>query len=348
VAQSNRLTDTLLGSGSVKALSEISGASEDQVQQALSSALPTLIESMKKNSASLAGEMALSAALANHAGRNSGDAASFLKGANADDGSKIIGHILGGERSSIESAISKKAGIYPEQVAKILSSAAPLVMNIIGSIQKQKKEEGSFGGLIEVLSSVSTGAGAKEGGLGDLFKGGFGSLFSSSKKSAEPDSAKPLATKPTAPPKPTPLKPAAPAKPAAAKPATASEKPIAEKVAAKKPVAKKPVAKQAVAKKTAAKKPAAKKPVAKQAVAKKAADKKPAAKKPVAKKGAVKKVAVKKPAAKKPVAKKAVAKKVAAKKPAAKKPVAKKTAVKKAVIKKAVAKKATAKKPAKK
>jgi hypothetical protein len=342
VAQSNKLLDTLLASGSVRTLSEISNANEEQVRQTISFALPTLVESMKKNSASLAGEMALSAALSSHADKDSSDVASFIRSANAEDGDKIIGHILGSDRSAVESRLSGKAGISVERVRKILTALAPLVMSIIGSMQKKKKEEGSFGGLIEVLSSVMTGT--KESSLGDLFRGGFGSLFSSPKKAAAPVAAAPVAAHAA--------KPAAETKPAGKK--AAESKPAAGKAPIKKIVATKPAPKKAPAKKAAAKKPAAKKapakkapakkPVAKKAPAKKASAKKPVAKKAVAKKPAAKKAPAKKTTAKKPVAKKAIAKNPAAKKAPAKKAAAKKPAIKKTPAQKAPGKKAAQKK----
>jgi hypothetical protein len=337
VAQSNKLLDTLLASGSVRTLSEISNANEEQVRQTISFALPTLVESMKKNSASLAGEMALSAALSSHADKDSGDVASFLRSANAEDGDKIIGHILGGDRSSVESGLSKKAGLSVDRIKKILAVLAPLIMNVIGSMQKKKKEEGSFGGLIEVLSSVMTGT--KESSLGDLFRGGFGSLFGSPKKAAAPVAAAPVAVHAA--------KPLAAAKPVdkkAVERKRAAEKAPIIKAAAKKPAPKKAPAKKTEAKKAAAKKPAAKRAPAKKAVAKKslaknAPVKTKTAKKPAAKKAIAKKLAVKKANVKKPAVKKVLAKKAVAKKPAIKKAPAKKTAGKKAAVKKQAAKK---------
>lgn len=53
----------------------------------------------------------------------------FQGGVNSDvlqDGSGILGHILGGKQTAIENGISKKTGISSQQIAQILKIAAPI------------------------------------------------------------------------------------------------------------------------------------------------------------------------------------------------------------------------------
>ncbi len=182
MATSKSLVDTLLSDSSVNVLGEASGAKKEQVQQVLANALPTLIQNMKKNVSTKSGEEALSKALSDHARTDTNNIASFLKNVDLEDGGKILSHILGQDKGTLETSSAKKSGLTANQTSTILSAAAPLLLSLLGKKKKDDDEsEGGSGGLLGVLSSVLLGNKKddedSDGGLGGALATGLGSLL---------------------------------------------------------------------------------------------------------------------------------------------------------------------------
>lgn len=227
MADSKSILDTLLSGTSIGALSEMTGAKGDQVQTVLAQAVPTLVGGMKKNAATKKGEESLSKALSVHAKDNTGDIASFLKNADLIDGDKILSHVLGGKKSSVESGIAEKAGVSKDQTATILSAAAPLLLSLLGSKKEEDEKEDNSAGLGGLLGSLLGGSDSgndgfglddvavmlldnddtddadddSSGGLGGMLMGGLGSLLglggSDKKDKKKTSSKKPSAKKKT-------------------------------------------------------------------------------------------------------------------------------------------------------
>jgi hypothetical protein len=193
------LKDTLLGSTSIKTLSETSGANKSQVQQVLQDALPTLVQSMQKNASTKSGADSLSKALSDHAKDDTSNIGSFLKNVDLEDGAKILGHILGDKTSTVETGVAKKSGLTASQAGTILATAAPLLLNLLGQKKEEEDQnENESGGLFSVLASALLGGnddknGSSGGnnslgetladGLGDVLAVGLGSLLSGGGKS---------------------------------------------------------------------------------------------------------------------------------------------------------------------
>jgi hypothetical protein len=121
-----------------------------------------------------------------------------------DDGSGILGHILGGNQNQVQNSLSQKSGMDIGSIGTILKVAAPLIMGYLGKQTRQQNVTdssglgnmlggmlgGSDGGakqqsLIEsfldsdgdgsILDDVASMAlGGKSGGLGGLLGGLFG------------------------------------------------------------------------------------------------------------------------------------------------------------------------------
>lgn len=227
MAESKSILDTLLSGSSIGALSELTGAGNDQVRKVLAQAVPTLIGGMKSNASSKEGEESLASALSAHAKDDTSDVASFLKNADLQDGEKILSHILGGQKPTVESGIARKAGVSKNQTATILSAAAPLLLSLLGSKKEEDEKESNSGGLGGLLGSLLGGGGSgndgfglddvasmllgggnddkdeKEesgGGLGDMLMGGLGSLLGlggSDEKEKKPATKKPSTKKKT-------------------------------------------------------------------------------------------------------------------------------------------------------
>lgn len=159
-----KLAGTLLSSDAISGLSKKSGASKSEVKSVLTQVLPSLLsgaENQAKDS-STAGSFAK--ALASHAKDDTGNLLDFLGNVDLEDGSKIIGHLLGGSTSGTTKTVAKKTGVSSGKVSTILSAAAPLLMSLLGQQAEEDEDKDSgVGGLIgSLLSNVD---------LGDLLTG---------------------------------------------------------------------------------------------------------------------------------------------------------------------------------
>lgn len=124
---------------SLEALTEKAGVSADSIEKALFSAVPSLIGSMTKNASSTKGAQALMGALAQH--EDNSDVTSQIANADATDGNKIIGKIMGDDKDDFISSIAKKAGINFDQSNAILSNIAPSLLSSISAAAKPDTEE---------------------------------------------------------------------------------------------------------------------------------------------------------------------------------------------------------------
>lgn len=157
------LLNSDLGKTIVSGISQNSGQPQEKTNKLLTMAFPVLTRAMKRNASTTEGAEGLMGALSNkHDGSildNLGGL--FEGGVNNDviqDGSKILGHVLGGNQSKVESVLSQKSGIDAGSVAQILKVAAPILMGVLG---KQKRRQAvhntnDVGGLLGSLLKGSS------------------------------------------------------------------------------------------------------------------------------------------------------------------------------------------------
>lgn len=176
----------LTGNDAVGTVAKNLNLNSNDVSSVITNALPSLMGAMQKNASTESGAAALAKALGDHAG-NAGDLISGLKNVDMVDGSKILGHIFGGNLSNVLSGISQKTGVASNAVSNILSSIAPSLLALLG------KQNGNMGanGLVGMLGSL-LGGGSSNSGLGSILGaamkdkdgdgkpdilGGLGSIF---------------------------------------------------------------------------------------------------------------------------------------------------------------------------
>ncbi len=204
------LLNTDLGKTIISGVAGSTGQDTNKTSSVLTMALPVLMKAMQRNAATPQGAEGLMGALSGkHDGSildNLGDL--FGGGVNPDvtnDGSKILGHILGGRQRGVEQVIGQKAGIDAGSVGSILKVAAPILMGVLGKQSRQQnvrqssdlggllggmlggnstQQEQSFlekildadgdGSMIDDVAGMVLGGGQKKGGLGGLLGGLFG------------------------------------------------------------------------------------------------------------------------------------------------------------------------------
>jgi len=183
---------------------------ESKTNDVLTMALPVLMQAMKRNASSPQGADGLLSALnSKHDGSILDNLGGLFEGgvdSNVmEDGSKILGHILGGKQQNVENAIGAKAGMDANSVANILKVAAPILMGMLGKQTKEQnvsdssgldgllggllkgnspQQEQSFlesildadgdGSIIDDVAGMVLGGSKKGGGLGALLGGLFG------------------------------------------------------------------------------------------------------------------------------------------------------------------------------
>ena len=136
----NSLLSTLLSSDSVSGVSKATKADNNEVASVLNAALPLLLKGAKKQSEDKNTAESFATALLSHGKKDTSNLSSFLKNVDLDDGSKIIGHLLGKDDDSVKK-IAKTSGVSAKKTGDILSAAAPLLMSLLGQESASKKSD---------------------------------------------------------------------------------------------------------------------------------------------------------------------------------------------------------------
>ena len=186
----NLLMGSLANDSSLNALAGKTGLSTKNLSKLLTAALPMLIKFLTSNAGSAEGAQSLLGALGGH--KDTRAMADQIKDADADDGKKILGHILGSESETVFGKLAQETDLQPEQVSTALSNVAPAMMSGLsaattsaskvdlsdgvdlsdlmgmfgGSMPDAKEATGLLGGLL--------GGGSGSGGIGSLLGGLFG------------------------------------------------------------------------------------------------------------------------------------------------------------------------------
>ena len=139
----NSLLGTLLSSDSVSGVSKATKADNNEVASVLNAALPMLLKGAKKQSEDKDTAESFATALLSHGKKDTSNLSSFLKNVDLDDGSKIIGHLLGKDDDSVKK-IAKSSGVSTKKTGDILSAAAPLLMSLLGQESASKKSDNNM------------------------------------------------------------------------------------------------------------------------------------------------------------------------------------------------------------
>ena len=134
------LLGVLLSSDSVSGVSKATKADNNEVASVLNAALPMLLKGAKKQSEDKDTAESFATALLSHGKKDTSNLSSFLKNVDLDDGSKIIGHLLGKDDDSVKK-IAKSSGVSAKKTGDILSAAAPLLMSLLGQESASKKSD---------------------------------------------------------------------------------------------------------------------------------------------------------------------------------------------------------------
>lgn len=137
------------------------GQSEESTNNVMQMAMPVLMQAMRKNAASPEGAAGLMNALSSkHDGSILDNLGGLFAGGVDDDvvqdGSKILGHVLGSKQGNVENVLGAKTGLDASAVGDMLKVAAPILLGFLG---KQKREQNISGadGLESLMGGLLSG-----------------------------------------------------------------------------------------------------------------------------------------------------------------------------------------------
>lgn len=145
------LMGTLLGSDSVNGISQATGASQQEVTNVLSAALPSLLSGVSQQADNADTAAGFDIALADHAKADTSDVAGFMNGIDLDDGAKILGHLFGGNTQAQTQQVAQQAGVSAQQTGSIMSAAAPLLMSLLGQQTASDNSGAGTSALLKLL-----------------------------------------------------------------------------------------------------------------------------------------------------------------------------------------------------
>ena len=162
------LLNSDLGKQIVSSVSDKTGINPSQASEVVSSSLPALLGAMQGNLLSGNGAEGLINAVTGgkHDGSILDNLGGFLSGGDFNDGSKILGHLLGDKLGAVETGISERTGVSSSIISQILPMLAPIIMGYLG---KQSKSNGvsdgaGLGSILGGLLGGSSNDGSSLGG----------------------------------------------------------------------------------------------------------------------------------------------------------------------------------------
>ena len=131
------LLKSLMTDGAISALAKKTGVGSGALKKLLPLAIPLLLKALTNNASSQSGVQSLLGALTQHTSTKS--MPEQIAEADQVDGSKILGHILGGNTASELSGLASQTGLSADQVSSVLSGIAPALMSGLSAATTSRK-----------------------------------------------------------------------------------------------------------------------------------------------------------------------------------------------------------------
>ena len=149
------LLGSMMTQSSVNNLSGKTGTSQSAIMKLLPLAIPLLIKYLTKNASNQQGALSLLGALTQH--KNTDTMELQLADADADDGNKILNHILGGSYGKVMNQLAGQSGMSEDQVSSVLSNIAPALLSGVSAANTQQQSSGigSLGSLMSMFGGAA-------------------------------------------------------------------------------------------------------------------------------------------------------------------------------------------------
>ncbi len=175
------LCKALLGSGALSALSKKTGLSARKLKKLIPLAIPLLLKALTKNASSQSGLQSLLGALGQH--KNTRSVEAQISEADAVDGGKILGHILGSGSDAEIRRLAVQSGMKEQEVRSALSNITPTLLSglsaFTGGAEGKAKFDLSDGFGLDDVAAIFGGAATGKPSGGKKTGGLLASLFGS-------------------------------------------------------------------------------------------------------------------------------------------------------------------------
>lgn len=104
----------------------------EKVEKLTELALPTMLEALKRNAATVEGRESLASALNKHEKDSDDiDLLDFFKKADTTDGNKILGHMFGNQKEEVTNNLANQTGLDISSVIGLLTKYAPMILTML-------------------------------------------------------------------------------------------------------------------------------------------------------------------------------------------------------------------------
>ena len=148
--------------GVIEQVSKKVGISDKEAIDAVETVLPLLVMGMQSQAKGKDTQQGFVQALSDHSKQDTTDITKFFKNVDADDGAKIVQHLLGSKTEEAAAKAKKKSGLDTKTIIKIMAILAPLLMSKMGQTAKEESAKSSSGDMNGVVGSILENVDAKD------------------------------------------------------------------------------------------------------------------------------------------------------------------------------------------
>lgn len=148
----SKLTGALLSADSISGLSSLADVSGKDVNSVLTAVLPALLNGANNQAKGKDTTEGFAQALAQHSKADTKDVKGFLGNVDLEDGAKIIGHLLGSQKTDVTTSVVQQTGVSSDKTTLILSAVGPLLMSLLG--QQADEDENKSSGVEALLGML--------------------------------------------------------------------------------------------------------------------------------------------------------------------------------------------------
>jgi hypothetical protein len=152
----------MLQSGAVEQVSGMLGVDGKSAESAVEYIMPMLLRGMQSQMKNEDTKYGFLQALNDHSKDDTQDLRKAVKTVDADDGAKIVKHLLGAKEEEVAAAAKKKSGLDTKTILKIMAIMAPILMSKMGQTAKTETAKSSSGDMMKVVGGLLDGVDAKD------------------------------------------------------------------------------------------------------------------------------------------------------------------------------------------
>lgn len=127
-----------LSDSAVSQISKTLGEDKSKTEDAVKTALPMIVGALSRSAQKGNAEGLANALERDHDGGILNNVSDFMSGGNFEQGSGILGHVMGGKVDAAAKALGGTAGIEREKAASLMAMLAPVVMGAMGKVKRDK------------------------------------------------------------------------------------------------------------------------------------------------------------------------------------------------------------------